>query len=168
MKLNAPKKQPEGLFKHTTPGSILSSLDNTQSAPKPEILDTVYSVYMGYKGIQNMNYVNINRSGWMVFESSPETTYDIISYEEKYYIIIANGPYKNYYLGYSIESYIGAYEPWNNASYWTSAPVDNFPYPGIYGFKGKITPYNLGDNNVYACVNGYNDGVSTLKPFDIY
>ena len=102
--------------------------------------------------IENTNkYVNINNSGYAVIEDNLLTRYTFVSYKNFYYIVVANDNFKNYYLNYNRNYYIGAYQAGFNARYWTlnNLKIDSFHYPGLYRYSSSgIT---------YLCCNGYLD-----------
>jgi hypothetical protein len=104
-------------------------------------------------------YVNIDSSGWARIDTSAITKYICVPYYDYFYVVVASGDWKGYYLSFNRNSYVGAYSSWNNARYWSVEPLNCSPYPGMY-------PYTRSVGYTYLCCNGVADAIDKL--IDIY
>ncbi|CCI24265.1 hypothetical protein [Microcystis aeruginosa] len=154
------RPDPAGNFENSEPGA-----HGQLPGEDPKIIHKNYdagfaslsagsSVFLQVKSTGEGEYVNIDSGGWAQITKSAETKYVLVPYYENYYVVVASGDWKGYYLSYNRNYYVGAYRSWINASYWSVEPLDCSPYPGLYSYKKS--------HIFYLCCNGVADKISPL------
>lgn len=147
------RPDPADLFQKTqsdAQGQLPGEEPNNQDFAK---LASSSSVFFREKNAER--YVNIDSSGWAIITKNPSTKYVIVPYNDDNYIVVANGDWQGYYLSYNRNYYVGAYQAWANARYWSASPtINSSVYPGLY-------PYPV-SGTTYLCCNGVEDAFNSI------
>jgi hypothetical protein len=133
-----PGEDPKGIHKHFEAGQAPLSAGSSASLVVKE----------------TGKYVNIDDDGWARIEEKPRNEYVLVPHGNDYYIVIADGTWKGYYLSYNRNSYVGVYARWADARYWAVEPLNCLPYPGMYSYRSSGVDY--------LCCNGVADKVDNL------